>query len=265
MRRDPQRRQPLQSRLDPLNDLSLSSLRMCSRGGAVSPTQAAQDMRAAVTLRGRAAGAHLHLIPCLEAADILVQACAAQKKRHSDSCISAADGLGGRQSGPRAHNPLGHTQHSSRALRTPGLTNMLRRWERACRNSYRMVAISETISRMAPSSSPPILSLSERAPCRAPGFAPPIHPPNLTHERARFRRASEGRWSRRLGECLYRPCGARTLGNGGRLGLEMAGFGEQCWEFLVGDDVNGAKHEGFEGPVPPLSVVLQAPHASRSL
>ena len=49
------------------------------------------------------------------------------------------------------------------------------------------------------------------------------------------------------------------------MGLEMAGFGEQCWEFLVGDDVNGAKHEGFEGPVPPLSVVLQAPHASRSL
>jgi hypothetical protein len=113
-----------------------------------------------------------------------------------------------------------HTaQFSSRALRTPGLTNMLRRWERACRNSYRMVAISETISRMAPSSSPPILSLSERAPCRAPGFAPPIHPPNLTHERARFRRASEGRWSRRLGECLYRPCGARTLGEWGEVGV----------------------------------------------
>ena len=27
----------------------------------------------------------------------------------------------------------------------------------------------------------------------------------------------------------------------------MAGYGEQCWEFLVGDDFNGAKLDGFEG------------------
>lgn len=27
----------------------------------------------------------------------------------------------------------------------------------------------------------------------------------------------------------------------------MAGYGEQCWEFLVGDDFNGAKIDGFEG------------------